>query len=162
MQAVEQAGTSISYGTLLHQMHRSLKSMNSGGGGGGGGGGMSSMLGGGGGGGMSSLLGGGGGGGGGMSSLLGAGMKLLGSRGTGGGGGAGLGGLLGGLMQSSNSGGWKKQTPVLSSNEVMPCPAQEFVTVTQKRSPVIKGSPSLHHTTEAADWLRCQYFKVGM
>ena len=80
---------------------------------------MSSMLGGGGGGGgMSSLLGGGGGGGGsGMSSLLGAGMKLLGSRGTGGGGG-GLGSLLGGLAQSSNSGGWRKQTPVLSSNEV--------------------------------------------
>lgn len=41
------------------------------------------------------------------------------SRGNGGG--ADLGGLLGSLMQSSNSGGWKKQTPVLSSNEVQAC-----------------------------------------
>ncbi len=70
---MEQAGTSISYGTLLHQMHRSLKNMN-GGGGGGGGSGLASLMGG----------GGGGGAGGGMSSLLGAGMKLLASRGTGG------------------------------------------------------------------------------
>lgn len=72
-------------------------------------------------GGVSSLLGGGGGGGGssGLGSLMSMGMKLMSSRGTGGGGGAGgLGSLLGGLMQNSNSGGWKKQTPVLSSNEV--------------------------------------------
>lgn len=33
-------------------------------------------------------------------------------------GGADLGNLLGTLMQSSNSSQWKKQTPVLSSNEV--------------------------------------------
>lgn len=71
-------------------------------------------------GGMSSLLGGGGGGGGGMGSLMSVGMKLLGSRGAGGGG--SVAGLLGGLVQSSNSGGWKKQTPVLSSNEVSACP----------------------------------------
>ena len=117
---MEQAGTSISYGTLLHQMHRSLKNMNSGSSGGGGGGMSGLMGGGGGGGGLSSLMGSGGGGGGsGMSSLLGAGMKLLGSRGTGGGGGGGLGSLLGPLVQQSNSGGWKKQTPVLSSNEVI-------------------------------------------
>lgn len=49
LQAVERAGTSISYGQLLHEMHRSLKTLS--GGQSGGGGGMGGMLGGGGGGG---------------------------------------------------------------------------------------------------------------
>lgn len=40
-QAVERVGTHISYGKLLHEMHRSLKSL---GGGSSSGGGMSSLL----------------------------------------------------------------------------------------------------------------------
>ncbi len=37
MQAIEQQGTQIGYGELLHQMHRTLKSMDKGSSGGGGG-----------------------------------------------------------------------------------------------------------------------------
>ena len=102
-------------------MHRSLKELNKGtpgsGGGGGGGGssGMSSLLGGGG-GGLSGMLGGGGGGGGGgkFGTLMNVGMSLL-SRG-----GGDIGSMLGSLINQSNSGQWKKQTPVLSCNEVLP------------------------------------------
>ena len=88
----------------------------SGGGGGGGSSGMSSLLGGGA-GGLSGMLGGGGGGGGGgkFGTLMNVGMSLL-SRG----GGGDIGSMLGSLINQSNSGQWKKQTPVLSCNEVEP------------------------------------------
>ena len=99
MQAIEKNGTNISYGTLLHDMHRSLKGMNGGSGGGG----------------LSSLLEGRGGGL--AAGLLNMGMEVLSSRGGGGGGGGELGNILGSLMQNSNSGSWHRQTPCLSSNE---------------------------------------------
>lgn len=95
MQAIENAGTHISYGTLLHEMHRSLKQMNQGTSGGGGGSGLSSMM----------------GGGGGVGKIMSVGMSFL-SRG-----GGQLSGVLGSLVSSSNSSQWKKQTPVLSCNE---------------------------------------------
>ena len=98
MQAIEKTGTNISYGTLLHDMHRSLKGMNGGGGGGGG---------------LSSLLEGRGGGL--AAGLLSMGMEVLSSRG--GGGGGDLGSILGSLVQNSNSSSWHRQTPCLSSNE---------------------------------------------
>jgi len=88
-------------------MHRSLKTLS---GGSSGGGGMSSLTG---------MLGGGGGGGGGgdmMGKVVSMGLKFMSSRG--GGGGGDIGSILGSLIGNSNSSGWHKQTPVLSSNEV--------------------------------------------